>query len=278
MPDSWSNTEVELIIADYFSMLSSELVGKNYSKAEHRKHIIPLLNHRSEGSVEFKHQNISAVLINLGQPFIKGYLPRFNYQKILEDKVLDFLIQNIEIEKHFKQFADKEDLTYKIPLNFEEFIIEPPNSGIFKEPIAIYERNPIKVNYLEREQKNSKLGYVGEEIVLNYEKWYLQTIGKENYGDQVIWISKEQGDGAGFDILSRNQNGTDKYIEVKTTKLTKETPIYFSRNELEFSIKHSKDYHLYRLFNIEEKPRMFKKNGDLNSICYSIPLTYRGYF
>lgn len=101
----WSNIEVELIIADYFDMLSYELSGRHYSKAEHRRYIMPLLNNRSEGSIEFKHQNISAVLVNLGQPFIKGYLPRYNYQKILEDKVLSYLVQNISIEEHFNQFA-----------------------------------------------------------------------------------------------------------------------------------------------------------------------------
>ena len=83
MPNAWSNIEVELIVADYFKMLSSELKGENYSKATHRRSLLPLLANRSDGSVEFKHQNISAVLVNLGQPYIKGYLPRFNYQKIL---------------------------------------------------------------------------------------------------------------------------------------------------------------------------------------------------
>jgi hypothetical protein len=37
MSDSWSNIEVELIVADYFNMLSSELKGEAYSKAEHRR-------------------------------------------------------------------------------------------------------------------------------------------------------------------------------------------------------------------------------------------------
>ncbi len=66
--------------------------------------------------------------------------------------------------------------------------------------------------------------------------------GKEKFAEQVRWISKEKGDGAGFDILSRNLNGTDKYIEVKTTKLAKETPIFFSKNELDFSFKY-KNHH-----------------------------------
>jgi hypothetical protein len=70
MFNPWSNTEIQLIIADYFNMLSAELKGEAFSKAQHRRALMPLLINRSEGSVEFKHQNISAVLIELGQPYI----------------------------------------------------------------------------------------------------------------------------------------------------------------------------------------------------------------
>src|SRR5690606_12343154 len=98
--------------------------------------------------------------------------------------------------------------------------------------------------------------------------------GKGNLADQVKWISKDEGDGAGFDILSRNPNGTDKYIEVKTTKLGKETPFFFSRNELQFSKNKTSDFHLYRLFNFEKNPKMFIKNGGLDTICSAIPITF----
>lgn len=126
--------------------LSSDLSGNKYSKAEHRRNILPLLNNRSEGSVEFKHQNISAVLINMGLPFVKGYLPRFNYQKILEEKVLSFLNQNISIEKHFNQFASKEINSNYNNLNFEKIIVEPPKVNLVTEPYTYYIKSPIKIN------------------------------------------------------------------------------------------------------------------------------------
>lgn len=278
MSDAWSNKEVNLIVADYFSMLTTELSNKKYSKTEHRRNIFPLLNNRSKGSIEFKHQNISAVLINLGQPYIKGYLPRYNYQSLLEETVLDYLIQNINIEQQFNQFATKEIITKEDKYNFNELIVEPPKTSVFKESSVGYKRNPIKVNYLEREQKNRKLGQIGEELVIQFEKWNLINLGKEKLADKIEWISMEQGDGVGFDILSRNPNGTDKYIEVKSTKLSKETPFFFTRNELQFSKNHSKDFHLYRVFNLEEQAKMFIKKGELNLICHSIPMTYKGFF
>lgn len=276
MSDFWSNIEVELIIADYFQMLSLELKGDSYSKAEHRRSLIPLLTNRSDGSVEFKHQNISAVLINLGQPYIKGYLPRFNYQKILEDKVIDYLIRKPGIESQFKVFSEKQIIKPKKEVNFEKFIFDLPVITNVSEPEAIYKRSPIKINYLEREQNNRNLGNSGEELVMEYEKWHLIRSGREKFAEQIRWISKEEGGGAGFDILSKHLNGTDKYIEVKTTKLGKETPFYFSRNELNFSQEHSDYYHLYRLFNFEDDAKMFVRNGGLDSICHVFPINFRG--
>ena len=75
----WSREEVDLIVADYFLMLRAELAGEPYSKAEHNRALQPLLDGRSKSSVEFKHQNISAVLVGMGLPYIDGYKPARNY-------------------------------------------------------------------------------------------------------------------------------------------------------------------------------------------------------
>lgn len=278
MTDSWSKIEVELIVADYFDMLIKELNRIPYKKADHRRQILPLLNNRSEGSIEFKHQNISAILINLGRPYITGYLPRYNYQNLLEDEVINYLIHHSEIESYFQKFVEKDLIKPQITFNFEKLIVTPPEIVSVTEPKVSYQHKSIKINYLEKEQYNKALGLFGEELVIEFEKWNLIKLGKENLADKIEWISKVEGDGAGYDILSKNLNGTDKYIEVKTTRLGKETPFFFSSNELQFSIKKAPDYHLYRLFNAENDAKLFQKNGALNSICKSVPTMYKGYF
>lgn len=53
----WSREEVEAIVADYLQMLTLELAGQTYSKTEHRHKLQLQLNHRSDGSIEFKHGN-----------------------------------------------------------------------------------------------------------------------------------------------------------------------------------------------------------------------------
>jgi hypothetical protein len=148
---------------------------------------------------------------------------------------------------------------------------------IVSEPDLKY-RRAVKVNYLELEQANRALGLSGEEIALEYERWRLRSEGKESLADQIEWVSKQRGDGLGYDILSRNKNGTDRYIEVKSTKLTKEAPIFFTKNEYEFAREKQSDFHLYRVFNLKDNAKMFMVNGEYDKFCVSEPVKYKGYF
>ena len=87
----WTRDEVEAIVGDYFEMLRQELNAVSYSKTRHRHRLGPQLQGRSDGSIEFKHANISAVLVRYGLPYIDGYKPRGNYQLLLEQVVLEYL-------------------------------------------------------------------------------------------------------------------------------------------------------------------------------------------
>lgn len=66
MSDHWSREEVEATVSDDFEMLAMELRGEPFNKAEHNRNLQKFLNNRSKRAVEKKHQNISAVLIELG--------------------------------------------------------------------------------------------------------------------------------------------------------------------------------------------------------------------
>ena len=79
----WSRLEVEAIVADYLQMLTLELAGQTYNKTTHREILKQKLQGRSDPSIEFKHCNISAAMVDLGFPYIRGYKPRSNYQALL---------------------------------------------------------------------------------------------------------------------------------------------------------------------------------------------------
>jgi hypothetical protein len=278
--NDWTQQEVQLIVSDYFSMLQLELEQKKYSKKEHRSAIIDSLDNRSDGSVEFKHQNISAVLANMGLPYIKGYKPRFNYQKqLLEQEVAKYLVENRSVfERDFERFSDENVKPLVDYTVYFQYLLDnelPTGSSIPNDEPSF---RPMKVNYLEREQNNRQLGEGGENLVIEYEKWRLKIEGRPDLSQQIHWVSKDQGDGAGFDILSKNVNGSDRFIEVKTTKLSKETPIYLTKTELLFATLNADNFFLYRVFNFDSKPQFFIKAGSYESYCKLQPLTYKAYF
>ena len=274
---NWTKEEVIIIVKDYFEMFRMELDSIPYNKASYRRKLSPLLNNR-DNSIEFKHQNISGVLANMGLPYIKGYKPLFRYQQLLEDEVVVFLENNkFFFEKEFRKFADKKVEPFIKKINFEK-VIDNKSPGKTKMTDKEPSFRPIKTNFLEREQNNRQLGEKGEQFVFNYESWRLRSAGKENLADKIEWVAKEKGDGMGFDILSKTTTGKDMFIEVKTTKLAKETPIYFSRNEWKFALLKEKGFFLYRVFNFEDDPRIFIKQGNYESFCKLQPQNFKGYF
>lgn len=89
-PD-WSDTEIELVIDDYFDMLRQEFSGVHYSKTDHRNQLMERLPIRSKGSIEMKHCNISSVLDESGYVSIDGYKPRPHKQEALVVAVLNYV-------------------------------------------------------------------------------------------------------------------------------------------------------------------------------------------
>ena len=162
-----------------------------------------------------------------------------------------------------------------IPYN--DFVDTPPEAQLVKEPELTYS-TPVKINYLEVEQNNKRLGNYGEGVVIKYERWRLLNAGKDSLADKIEWVAQTEGDWIGYDILSKNTNGTDRYIEVKTTKLGKEAPIFFSKNEYEFSSRNASSYFLYRLFNFSKKPKIFIVNGRFDDFCKFQPINFKGIF
>ena len=86
----WTEEQNDAIVADYLAMLADDIAGRPYSKAEHNRLQQAVIG-RPRGSIEYKHQNISAVLKGLGEDWIPGYKPAFNFQASLVDAVVRWL-------------------------------------------------------------------------------------------------------------------------------------------------------------------------------------------
>ncbi|GEM_PF-165320 len=279
-PGDWTNDEVHHIIHDYFSMLAIELSGGQYSKAAHRAKLLKKLNGRSAGAVEFKHCNISAVLDQSGLPYINGYKPRGNYQTQLEVAVQKFLIDHPEV---LQRIEAKLSEPPKQALDASKFRIEdieePAPTLSSKESAAggaVKKNNGAFVDWGKMGAEQTRLGKLGEEFVLGLEKQHLMEAGRADLAAKVKWISKDDGDGLGYDVLSYQDDGTPKHIEVKTTNGGKTAPFILTANELSVAESLSESFWLYRVFKYSSgKPGLYRLKGPLSKKLSLVPIEYR---
>ena len=273
MAEAWSREEVEAAVAEYRYMLIQELSNQQYNKAEHNRLLRQKIG-RSKSSIEFKHQNISAILHDADCFYIPGYKPLGNYQTLLLEVVTKRLLNDPLFDRAARTAVELPALA-PIDVNFEHFIEQPPPRRAIREPPSSYTHQPAKRDYLVREASNRALGLAGEELVVAFERARLQRLGKDSLVQRVQHASIERGDGLGYDVLSFEASGQERFIEVKTTGFAKELPFYISRCELDFSSETGDQFYLYRLFEFRRAPRMFYLNGDMRSRLSLDPISFR---
>ena len=276
MADDWSPIEVAATVADYLTMLEHELRGEPYNKREHNRRLQTVLNGRSAGAVEFKHQNISAVMIELGLPYIDGYKPRGNYQELLRIEVLSHLSGNAEIERITETVVEAPAPHVDLSAAAGNVFVDPPTRDI---PRGTYERRvmtgPLRqINYLERESRNRSLGLAGEVFALEAEHRRLWEGGARHLADRIEHVSATRGDGLGYDIASFETDGRERFIEVKTTAFGSMTPFFVSAKEVAVSETLAM-FHLYRVFKFRETPKIFALAGSLRQSCVLDPVQFR---
>ncbi len=273
MAEAWTDLEIDLIVADYFAMLIEELAGRPFNKAEHNRALQALLKDsaRNRGSIEFKHQNISAVMLGLGQPWIDGYKPAANFQNALVDGVLRWL------DSHPDWLAPKTRNPTSLLREAATLWIEPPPSQRNEPPpvdpefMAAIGR---KYDVAERDARNRRLGKAGEELILHHERQTLARAGRGDLSDKVRWTSEQDGDGFGYDIASFEPDGRERMIEVKATNGWERTPFHITRNELAVAEARRDDWHLVRVWNFARQPKAFSLRPPLTAHIELTPTSF----
>ncbi|GAB2904407.1 DUF3883 domain-containing protein [Uliginosibacterium flavum] len=275
--ENWSDVEVEATVADYMRMLTLELSGQKYNKTAHRRALLQLLDGRSDAAVELKHQNISAVLRDLGAIWISGYKPRGNYQQALAK----FVESWIDLHSEFDQVslaAAEQPAVVPSAVDFLRLIVDAPalshSAEETRKPYIVPIRSAAKRDYVALEARNSALGKAGELLALEYEEFRLRAAGQKSLAERIEHVSVSQGDGLGYDILSFDVTGKERFVEVKTTAFAKETPFFASRNEVAFAREMPDQFHLYRLFDFRKTPKLFSLQGRIEQYCTLDPVSY----
>lgn len=144
----WSVSEIRAAVDAYLKMLALELNGKKFVKTEEnlalRQTALPT---RTKGSVEFRMQNISTVLMNMDRDFIKGYKPARNVGSNVEQAIREVLMEKgVQPGDPTAPTADEETLERRAAALQKQKKKEPPE-GIKKPKRAassrtVYVRDP----------------------------------------------------------------------------------------------------------------------------------------
>ena len=133
-------------------------------------------------------------------------------------------------------------------------------------------------DYSLQDARDRRLGGAGELAVLKKEVDRLSRAGRSDLAAKIIHVSKIEGDGAGYDIKSFHEDGSIKYIEVKTTRGGKSTPFFMSINEILFSKVHAEKYALYRVFDfdvITQTGKVFELSGNIENGAHLEAINFR---
>lgn len=285
MAKTWSESENEAIVKDYFVMLEHEQMGQPFNKAAHRRALMETTG-RSYGSIEFKHCNISAVLEALGLPRIEGYRPRGNFQRALFETVEAHVNEKPDLYKLLTGEVGtlRESSAEYRAVDATVVVEAPPQRGGQEQGISEEIERIIRrfENPAERDARNRNLGKAGESLVYEHEKRRLQSLGRNDLSESVRWVARDDGDGYGFDILSFNGKGDkaeqELWLEVKTTNGAATTPFYITRNELQVSKQRPDVFRIFRLYDFRMRASAYCLTPPLEKYVSLTPTIFRASF
>lgn len=263
MKRDWDSVEIEAALDGYFRLLTAELAEAPLTKAAENSRVRETVQ-RSKGAVEFKLQNVSAVLRDLHVYWVRGYKPRGHYQHALRDAVVrrleaDSALEQLMLDRVSQPLPD----LHAADIRWNQ--VSPPQ--LPPSPLAgAHVRRAVKRDYVALESQRRDLGLAGEKAVVNLEIERLERAGQKRLAKNVRHVALLDGDGLGYDVLSFTPGGEKKYIEVKTTRQSLDWPFLITRNEVDFSAESPSAFHLYRVFDFEPD-----KQDLVNAGLYTLP-------
>src|SRR5690554_6031866 len=112
--------------------------------------------------------------------------------------------------------------------------------------------NESKIIDFETQYKNNKsIGTIGEDLIYNREKEFFIKNNQGYIANEVKKTIETIGNTAPYDIEYRFENGSVKYIEVKSTTGDLTSNFFISEQEIDFARENKNSYFLYRVYNID---------------------------
>lgn len=136
----------------------------------------------------------------------------------------------------------------------------------------------VKKDYEKEARIYKSLGEQGEKLVKQLEIQRLRNAGRFDLADKIVIVA-DQSDKYGYDILSFDEDGTERHIEVKATKAKVGTANFFLTS-FELSTAMSiNNYYIYIVYDVlSETPKVWAIANPFtmdNGLIQIMPINYK---
>lgn len=267
-----------ILVENYFVMLDAELQGELYSKADHRNRIAAEAGMQDENVIDRLQQDVSAVLAEAGMPFVDAFPPITAPSASIESAVHVFIEENPELVEAL--WLDPEEASSKVPVELDDPKVRwkktPPPTGFKPRKLEAWQpAGVMDLDFRLREHRSTQLAAAGERFVLAFERARLRELGLKEKSAEVMWQSQTFGESFGYDIRSFNEDGSDRYICVKTTNFGPYFPYTLLAREMEKAKADASNFYLYRVFQFTRGANLFIMSAEEMLQRYNEPVAFR---
>ncbi|MBR0913865.1 DUF3883 domain-containing protein [Bradyrhizobium japonicum] len=239
-------------------MLDRERQGERIVKAEIYRRLGSEIG-RSTKSIEWKLRNVSAVLEEIGVPWLPGLLPAHNYQDALVEAVGE------QVGLHPQLLMDPAASQPRFTAAGMPMLVDQPTFKNSDERPEALRRLVIRYDPAERDELNRSLGRAGERMVIEFERQRLRRAGRDDLATKVRWVSDLDGDHLGYDVKSFEADGEERLMEVKTTNGHARTRFWLSANQCEVAASNPDTYRVRRIYHFRNGAQMFDVKPPLDA-------------
>jgi hypothetical protein len=192
---------------------------------------------------------------------VQGFSPITKSHMVSIDKeygTVEKMLNDSMVNKSDEMPRSNEAIHVNVNIDVIPEVITSQNYAAKKiqERLKLQPDKKYKTDFLERNRINAVTGSKGEELVLKYESDRLMRHGKADLAKKIVRVSVED-DSKGYDILSYEDDGRERYIEVKTST-NKSDAIRFFMSQNEYDIARTcANYYVYFVDGANDKtPRI----------------------
>jgi hypothetical protein len=278
-----------------FKALSTENFNEKNHYQDHRAIIVYLTLKYPNGHFFYKFGMFNGFAAKIDYTYkpVKGHIENVNHFERLCENVKYLISQDQELLRlHNNRLTEDCYIDESLNILTQDFIyavVEHLDTKVIN-PVVIEIENPIQrilssavsvttsnvsfnvsiINHIQNSKENKRIGDLGELFVMQLERGKLINANKPKLAKKVAHHAIDKGDGLGYDVLSFDEKGNEMFIEVKSTKGSKNTPFYITRNELERSKQEQEKYFIYRIYNFNDeliKGDVLVMQGDVSDLC-----------